>query len=197
MSNAPIPRWLPNAISVVRVLLVPAWAWCAELANRAAEGGGDAAAWRWRAAAVFATIGVSDVLDGWLARRFRLQSAFGAIIDAVADKLAQVVLTTYLALRVGPAFPAIPLWFLGLLIARDGLLLCGYVWIRARRGRVAVVHRWHGKFATVCLFAVLVAATFAAGDGVMRGLLIATAAIVVASTADYVRFGARQLAGRA
>ena len=199
----PIPRWLPNAISFVRMLLVPVWVACAELANRTAQAasGGDpggheaAARYRLATAAVLVTIGLSDVLDGWLARRFGLQSRLGAVVDAGADKLAQVVLTTYLALRVGPAFPPIPLWFLGLLIARDGLLLVGLVVIRRRTGRVETEHELHGKVSSLCLFAVLVACSFAAPEAVTAPLVWGSAVVVVGSRAAYVWRGVRQLRG--
>jgi len=195
MSGPPIPRWLPNAISIVRVLLVPVWAWWAEIANRTFELDDNGQRYRIVAALILIAIGASDVVDGWLARRYDLQSRFGANLDAIADKLAQVVLTTYLALRVGPAFAAIPYWFLGLLIARDALLLLGCLAIWRRHGHVDTDHGWHGKAASLCLFAVLVASCFAAPEAVMNTMLLATAALVVASTAAYTRRGVNQFHG--
>ncbi len=192
MSPTPIPRWLPNAISVVRVLLVPVWAWCAEGANRASEAGAPGAGLQRAAALVLLTIGVSDALDGWLARRYGLQSRFGANLDAIADKLAQIVVTTYLALRLGPAFPAIPLWFLALLIARDLLLVLGCAAIWRRRGRVDTEHGWHGKVSSLCLFALLLVCNLAVGETVVGAMVFVTAAVVVASTAAYTRDGVRQ-----
>ncbi len=201
-----VPRWLPNAISVARVLMVPVWAYCAELAQRAAETGQDPLTARRAAGLVLLAIGASDVLDGWLARRFNLQSKDGALIDAVADKLTQVVLTTYLALRIGPAFAAIPVWFLLLLIARDGLLLliardglllAGSAAIRRRRGHVEAEHAIHGKLASLALFAVLLAFSWVVPEALSAPLLWGTAALVVASTAMYVRHGLRQYGGPA
>jgi len=196
MPRPPIPRWLPNAISVLRVLLVPLWAWCAEHANRLFEAGADGSEARSAAALVLVTIGLSDALDGWLARRFALQSGLGANLDAIADKLAQIVMVTYLALRHGPAFPALPPWFLGLLIARDALLVLGCFAIWRRRGRVETEHGWHGKAASLGLFVVLVACNFAVGDAVAATLVGVTAVLVVASTAIYTRDGVRQFRGR-
>jgi cardiolipin synthase (CMP-forming) len=190
--HRPIPHWLPNAISVGRVLLVPAWAYCAEAANRTFEAGADGAGMRRTAALVLATIGASDALDGWLARRFALQSRLGANLDAIADKLAQVVVTTYLALRVGPAFPVIPLWFLGLLIARDALLAAGCVAIWRRHGSVDTDHGWHGKVSSLLLFTLLLACSLAAGSAIVNTLLLATVAFVAVSTVAYTREGMRQ-----
>ncbi|MCB9877854.1 MAG: CDP-alcohol phosphatidyltransferase family protein [Planctomycetes bacterium] len=190
-----VPRWLPNAISVLRVLLVPAWVLLAEAANlgyelNRAERGDELRLW---AALVLVAIGLSDVLDGWLARRFDLRSKLGATLDAVADKLAQVVLTTWLALRAAPAFPEIPLWFLLLLIARDGLLLVGYVVIKRRHGAVHTEHELHGKASSLCLFGLLLAFSFAAPPAVTTPWLVVSTAIVLWSTAAYVRRGVAEL----
>lgn len=187
-----LPRWLPNAISFCRVLLVPIWAACAEIAQRAAEAGADPAPGRRAAGLVLLAIGISDVLDGWLARRFHLQSRQGAVIDAVADKLTQVVLTTYLTLRTGPAFAAMPLWFLVLLIARDGLLLAGYTAIQHRRGHVEAEHAPHGRLTSLGLFCLLLAFNWMDPAWLRMSLLWCTAAGVVFSTALYVRRGWHQ-----
>lgn len=197
MSPLAVPRWLPNAISVVRMLLVPAWVAAAEGANRAAAQGGDPSSHRVVAAALLVTIGVSDLLDGHLARRFGLQSRLGATLDAVADKLAQVVLTSYLTLRPGAAFAVMPWWFMAMLIARDALLLCGYLAIRRRRGRVDTEHQAHGRIASLLLFLLLVAFSAGAGEGVTTPLLVGIGGVVAASTAVYVRRGYREYTGRA
>lgn len=194
---APIPRWLPNAISYLRIALVPAWVAAAEAANGTAEAGGAAAPWRQVAAAILLAIGLSDLVDGYLARRFDLQSRLGAILDAVADKLAQVVLVTYLALRSGPAFAPLPTWFLGLLIARDLVLLVGYLTVRRRAGSVHVVHRAHGKLTSLFLFALLLAYSFGFAGGDLTWPLLALAAWVAASAGLYVCDGLRQLPPRA
>lgn len=189
-----VPRWLPNAVSGLRIAAVPFWAAAAEAANRAAEAGQPIEGARTLTVAILAAIGISDLADGYLARRFSLESRVGATLDAVADKLAQVVLVTYLALRTGPAFEAVPLWFLGMLIARDLVLLAGVAAVRHRVGRVAVVHRWHGKAASVLLFVMLLAFSAGHGDEVTWPLLVAIAVLVAWSTGAYVRDGFRQVA---
>ncbi|MCC6783730.1 MAG: CDP-alcohol phosphatidyltransferase family protein [Planctomycetes bacterium] len=180
-----IPRWLPNAISALRIALVPAWVWAAELTSRGALGHGPVVA-------ILLAIGISDLVDGDLARRFGLTSRVGATLDAIADKLAQVVLVTWLALRSSPAFDPIPLWFLGLLIARDGVLLIGLLLLRARHGKVEVEHEFHGKAASVLLFVMLVVASAGHGRELTLPLLLAIALLVSWSTCRYVRRGFAQ-----
>ncbi len=176
-----MPRSLPNAISVLRLLLVPVWVCTAE------AGRGDACL------GILVALGFSDVLDGWLARRFELQSRVGATLDAVADKLAQVALFTWLALRGGAAFAPVPLWFLGVLVARDVALGIGYVVIRARMGAVDTEHASHGKAASLLLFGLLVWAHLDVGRRALALALGPLAGFVALSTALYVRDGFAQL----
>lgn len=75
----------------------------------------ESASARWAALAVFALAGLSDILDGWIARRYGLTSRFGAFLDLVADRLLTMVSLT--ALLVGGALPG---WW-----ALAGLLLIG------------------------------------------------------------------------
>ena len=71
---------LPNALTVLRLMLVPVFAW---LLLR--EGGDDPTSRVW-AAVVFVIAGATDFVDGELARRMNLVTSFGKIVDPIADK---------------------------------------------------------------------------------------------------------------
>ena len=86
-----------------------------------------------------------------------------------------------------------PWWFLALLVARDLAILIGYATVRGRHGRVEVVHKWHGKAASLLLFGLLVAEHFAAPAGWRLPVLVLIALQVVCSTIGYARDGMRQL----
>jgi len=185
--------WVPNAITMLRVLLVPVWGVLAEASRREFDASGSLEPYRSWSVGVLLLIGVSDLVDGYVARRYCLTSRSGAMLDAAADKLAQVVLLTFFALRGPPAYAPIPLWFLVLVFARDLLLLAGYLWLR-RAGEVAVVHRAHGKLTSVLLFGLLVWIDLG-GDPALVAVAVPLFAIVVTlSTIGYVRDGWRQRA---
>ena len=194
---------MPNAISALRIALVPVWVLLAERARPSAHDlehpGAAADLSQLAALAVLALIGLSDVVDGFLARRYGLATQFGATLDAVADKLTQVVLVTWLALRPGAhddfRFAALPLWFLGLLIARDAVLLGGSLALRRARGRVVVVHRYHGRLASVLLFALLLGVCAGLRGAGLQVWVAGCAAVTAVSTALYVRDGLAQLRG--
>jgi CDP-diacylglycerol--glycerol-3-phosphate 3-phosphatidyltransferase len=114
---APLAQ-LPNLLTVLRLGLVPVY-----VALMLAASGGRS----WPAAIVFAAAGVTDQVDGFLARRWHVESAFGKIADPLADRLMidAAVLLLWHAGRLPWAALAIP--------ARDVVLIAGYRLV-ARRG---------------------------------------------------------------
>jgi CDP-diacylglycerol--glycerol-3-phosphate 3-phosphatidyltransferase len=69
---------IPNALTIARFVLIPVYAWLITTA----EGGRS-----WPAAIVFGVAGVTDQVDGYLARRWQVESRFGKIADPLADRL--------------------------------------------------------------------------------------------------------------
>lgn len=179
-------------VTLLRVALIPVFLWLGLGAQGAALEAGDADVFRLGALATLVTMGVTDLLDGWIARRFGLVTQLGAVIDAVADKLIQVTLVAFFALSVGPAFRSIPLWFLVVVFGRDLVLLVGVLMLRARYGPLRVVHRTHGRIASLLVHGVLLWAALRLPAGGMRLLAIVTATVSVVSATIYALEGARQ-----
>ncbi|KAJ4304455.1 hypothetical protein N0V88_002068 [Collariella sp. IMI 366227] len=76
---------------------------------------------------LFAYAGITDALDGWIARRWNLQTVVGTIVDPMADKMLMTVLTVALAMK-----GALPVWLAVIILGRDiGLALSAiyYRWI--------------------------------------------------------------------
>lgn len=99
---------LPNAITVIRILLVAPTAWLL-----------------WQGAYVQALVlmaiaGVSDAVDGWLARQFDWTSRFGEAMDPVADKLLVGTMFVVFTLQ-----DHIPLWLAVVVIGRDVVIVVG------------------------------------------------------------------------
>ena len=127
---------IPNALTVFRLLLIPVF-----VALLLASDEGHS----WPAAIVFGVAGVTDQVDGFLARRWRVESAFGKIADPLADRLmidAAVILLWH-AGRLPWIALAIP--------ARDVALIAGYKLV-VRRGYDFAVNL-AGKAATWLLYA--------------------------------------------
>ena len=129
---------IPNVLTVVRLLLIPVFVGLL----LAADGGHS-----WPAALLFGAAGVTDRVDGWLARRWHVESEFGKIADPVADRLmidAAVILLWH-AGRLPWIALAIP--------ARDLALLGGYRLVMERGYDFSV--NLAGKAATWLLYASL------------------------------------------
>jgi len=129
---------LPNALTLARLLLIPIF-----VALVLVSDGG----YSWPAAIVFAVAGVTDQVDGFLARRWRVESAFGKIADPLADRLmidAAVILLWH-AGRLPWIALAIP--------ARDVALVAGYKLVVDRGYDFSV--NLAGKAATWLLYASL------------------------------------------
>ncbi len=97
---------LPNLITLARFLLVPVIV--AMIASQ-----------RWfEAFLVFVVAGISDAVDGWLAKTFNLTTELGAFLDPAADKA--LLISIYVALAIGQVIPA-PLAIL--VVARDLMII--------------------------------------------------------------------------
>ena len=188
-----VPRsWIPNALTLFRVLLIPA------VLLLVARTSGSPGAWgvpRVLAVALFALIAATDWLDGLLARRLHAESRLGSLADAVADRLALLAPLLYLAVWQPPAFPAVPLWVPLWLVALDAV--AGVGWLMATARNEAPSPRSHnqvGRVGAWLMFLVVLGAL----AGLPRAGLIAMAAaglaLASASVLLYLRrwFGSRQ-----
>ncbi|MBU0943197.1 MAG: CDP-alcohol phosphatidyltransferase family protein [Proteobacteria bacterium] len=133
MSKSAI-RYVPNALSTTRILLACVFPFSPEWL------------WLW----LVLGSGCSDFLDGWVARRWQVQSWQGGLLDGVADKLFILcALTTFIA---AGKFSA---WWLPALLSRDLLVAFTAIYalsIRSWESFKKMDARWSGKIATLAQF---------------------------------------------
>jgi CDP-diacylglycerol--glycerol-3-phosphate 3-phosphatidyltransferase len=134
---APLAQ-IPNALTVARLLLIPIF-----VALLASADGGHS----WPAAIVFGVAGATDQIDGWLARRWHVESAFGKIADPLADRL--MIDVAVLMLWFDDRLP----WVALAIPARDLALIAGYKLVVGRGYDFDV--NFAGKVATWLLYASL------------------------------------------
>jgi len=115
----PVLAYVPNGLSFLRVLLTPLIV--AGILNGLYQ----------RALILCVIAGVTDALDGWLARRWGVDSAFGMVLDPMADKVMQVAVFVALGLE-----RLVPLWLVMLVFGRDLLIvgMAAILLITGRRG---------------------------------------------------------------
>jgi cardiolipin synthase (CMP-forming) len=144
---------LPNLLSAVRLAGVPLFLWLVL--------GPEADGW---ALALLMVSGITDFLDGWLARRLNQTSVVGQILDPVADRLYILAVVVGLALR-----DVIPWWAAVLLPLRD-LLMWGLVPLLRTRGYSALPVHFLGKAATFNLLYAFPLLLLGDGEGVVATL---------------------------
>jgi cardiolipin synthase (CMP-forming) len=125
---------VPNLLSALRLLGVPLFLWL--VLGPRADG--------W-ALGLLVVSGITDWLDGFLARRWNQLSVLGQLLDPIADRLYLLAVVVGLALR-----EVIPWWMAVLLPLRD-LLLWGLVPLLRTRGYSSLPVHFIGKAATFCL----------------------------------------------
>jgi len=177
---------VPNLISLVRMALIPLFI-IAVLDGQPL-----------RAFLIFLAAGVTDALDGFIARAFHQQSTLGAYLDPIADKLLLMSAYVMLAIPGLAKGTPIPLWVTVLVIARDILIVAVALVLYLALGITRFRPSWLSKVNTG---AQLAGAILALGSGVMPSLrpvvpyaALTVATLTVASGLDYIRRVARMSA---
>ena len=174
---------IPNVITLGRVVLVPIIFWLL-----ISEQPG-------LACVVFAIAGISDGVDGFLAKRFGWQTELGAYLDPLADKL--LLVSIFIALGV---LGEIPSWLAIAVVSRDILIVAGVVLAWLLDHPVTINPLWVSKANTVSqiLLAGVVLADlgFELGlDSVRVVLIWSTAVLTVLSLSQYLRQWLRHMSG--
>jgi cardiolipin synthase (CMP-forming) len=164
---------LPNVITIFRILLIPVFI-ILLLYNH----------FHW-ALAVFAFSGVTDGLDGFIARKSNQRTVLGAYLDPMADKLLLIAgFVTLSFLKI------IPLWMTIVLVSRDLILIFGTLILHMIQGYLEISPSWLGKCTTVTqmiyILAVLFVMVFDQGSAILFPLLFLTLMLTVVSGLHYI-----------
>jgi cardiolipin synthase len=156
---------LPNLITMARLCAVPATVWLM------LNGRLDLAFW------MFVAAGVSDAVDGWLARVRNARSALGAILDPMADKLLLVCVYVTLA-----AIGVLPDWLAILVVFRDMVIVGGVLalWMLGQPPKIRPMML--SKVNTALQIALAATALLLAGFGLRADALLSAAVWAVAGT---------------
>jgi len=143
-----------NKITVVRILMIPAFVTMAIYYGQSIQRGEPLEWQRVAAIVIFLLAAVSDGLDGYVARRYNQRSSLGVILDPIADKglLLSGIITLSISSwsKIDPEYGRFPAWFPVLVITRDVVILVGSAVLQLLIGKIQVKPSWTGKVATVC-----------------------------------------------
>lgn len=126
---------LPNVLTYARIALIPliVWAYCGLHAYRAA-------------AVLIVVSGLTDFLDGFLARHYHMITDFGKIMDPIADKLTQITVVAAL----GSRYPKM-LYLAGMLVFKELLIGVMGLFVLKKTNYVEGA-KWYGKVATILFY---------------------------------------------
>lgn len=93
--------------------------------------------------------GLTDVLDGFIARKFNLITNFGKLIDPLADKSTQITILATLALK-----GIIPIWMIVIIFLKEFIMIAGASFLYGKE--LVVSSKWYGKLATVLFYIAIV-----------------------------------------
>src|SRR6266576_2717735 len=166
---------IPNLITLARILLVPVVVW-AIASNQMLF-----------AFLLFAAAGVSDAVDGFLAKRFGMASELGAYLDPLADKV--LIVSIYVSLGI---VDALPRWLVILVVSRDLLIVGGVLFSWLMGKPVGVKPHPLSKLNTAAQLLLVGLVLAALGFGFNAGwaltaTMAAVAALTLASVAVYLR----------
>ena len=130
-------KHIPNILTIIRFLLIPIILIYIFTGNYIL------------ALVVFTISALTDIADGFIARKFNLVSNFGKLMDPLADKLTQIATLTSLVIK-----DIIPIWILIIVISKEFIMICGASFLYGKD--VVVYSKWYGKLSTVLLYIAIV-----------------------------------------
>ncbi len=128
---------IPNILTILRFIFIPVILYFIFTKN-------------YILAFIFFTLsGITDVLDGFIARKFNLISNFGKLMDPLADKLTQIsVLASLVSVKI------IPVWILAIVVLKELIMVIGASFLYGKD--VVVYSKWYGKLATILFYLAIV-----------------------------------------
>ena len=165
---------IPNLITLARILAVPVILWAIISGEM------------WIAFALFLAAGLSDLVDGYLAKRFGMATELGAYLDPLADKA--MIVSIYVALGI---VEAIPRWLVILVVSRDIMIVSAVIlsWLvdKPVKLKPIAVSKLNTVAQIVYATVVLAALTFGWEIPLLIGVLMAAVAVLtLLSVAFYV-----------
>lgn len=130
-------KHIPNILTVARFFLIPFIIYFLIIDN-------------YLLAFVFLTIsGLTDVLDGFIARKFNFITNFGKLVDPLADKATQISVLLTLTLK-----GIIPFWMIVIVVLKEATMIAGASFLYGKE--LVVSSKWYGKLSTVLFYVAIV-----------------------------------------
>lgn len=134
---------IPNILTILRFLLIPVFAYFLSTRNFIV------------AVLLFLAAGLTDVLDGYVARKYNLITSWGKIADPLADKLMQITAFVIMSL----VLKIIPLELVLVILVKETLMGLGAL-VLYKQKKFVVSANWYGKISTVVFYLAIIMLIF-------------------------------------
>lgn len=142
-----------NKVTIIRIVLVPFFVVSLLYCLREYSHGNHVQAdlYRWLAIGAFLVATISDFIDGWLARHRNQKTQLGSYLDPIADKLLLVsgIIILTIELEQSPFGDPLPLWFIGVVLGRDLIVVTGSTLVYLATGNLKVQPHVLSKISSV------------------------------------------------
>ena len=129
---------VPNILTAMRLLMIPSFGYFLYIGNYKV------------AVFLFLLSGFTDILDGFIARRFDMVTSWGKLADPLADKLMQIMALVILTIQ-----KTIPTFVLIIVIIKELLMAIGSIMLLKQK-KYVVSANWYGKMATVIFYLAII-----------------------------------------
>lgn len=137
---------IPNMLTIVRLCLIPFFI--------ATFFGNDPNSLR-DSMIIFAVAGITDVLDGYIARKYNLVTDLGTVLDPLADKLMLIAVLSCFTIR-----DYIPTWIIGVVLVKELTMIAGGIYLYFHKEQIVIPANKFGKLATVFFYTAIILITF-------------------------------------
>ena len=134
-------KHIPNILTIIRFLLIPILIFSAIEHDYVST------------IIVLTISGLTDILDGYIARKYNLISDLGKLLDPLADKATQLALLATLTI-----LKFIPVWIVIIVVIKEFLMISGASFLYGKE--LVVSSKWYGKLATVLFYIAIVCSLF-------------------------------------
>ncbi|MBN2796896.1 MAG: CDP-diacylglycerol--glycerol-3-phosphate 3-phosphatidyltransferase [Clostridia bacterium] len=129
---------LPNILTIIRIILIPVFVWLfyTDIPHNLDY-----------ALIVFITAGITDVLDGYIARKYHLESDLGKVLDPLADKM--MLLSVLICLT---STDLIPLWVVLIVMLKEMVMIYGGIYLYFSKVQLIIPSNKYGKIGTILFY---------------------------------------------
>jgi len=126
---------IPNILTIIRIILVPVFIFAFFFISK------------WVALCVFILAGISDLLDGYIARKYNLVTELGTLLDPFADKL--MLISVLISFTIADY---IPVFMLVIMVIKELFMICAAAKLYFKKEKIVIPANKFGKTSTVLFY---------------------------------------------